>query len=302
MSINELLALAKLIRDEQKTGANTHFRIGTTLEEIIKAIPSNVLTSYDDTEPSDATVFSALRTILEVTTRSISKTEDDTAEGIITFLKGLKSDEIASIESSIGALGTGFRLWIQDGKSNLEIDKLTVRSGILTDAQKSVLALLEKDSTGKLKIDADVYSTGALSAYGAGSTEPSGGATSLGQLVNVEDSADDEDAAPQELVKEGSTWNKKLYDHIRKAICNSNGLPTETNMGYLSRVTTSFRYVGLSVVLKRASGSTYIRYEFMDGIQDSNFVEAEYANGYNTLSTRIEEIGNTLKNFDIGTY
>ncbi|MFA7123987.1 MAG: hypothetical protein WC212_08110, partial [Candidatus Delongbacteria bacterium] len=101
----------------------------------------------------------------------------------------------------------------------------------LTQKQRDALELLEKDSNGRLKINADLYSTGGVSAYGPGSTESTGGATSLGQLVNVAPSADDADDAPQELVKEGSTWKKKLYDHIRKAICDGNGLPTETNTG-----------------------------------------------------------------------
>jgi hypothetical protein len=132
----------------------------------------------------------------------------------------------------------------------------------------------------------------------------------MGGLSNVEATADLDEVAPKVLVKEGATWKVKLHDHIRKAICDSNGIPTETATGYLLRVDSKFRYVGLSAVLKRVlEGVTqYIRYEFVDGILDSNFIAMEYANDFNGGLTRgasaeiVKTLHGLVMNIDPGTF
>jgi len=100
----------------------------------------------------------------------------------------------------------------------------------------------------------------------------------LGALTNIEDTVDVVDTQAQVIVKEGTTWKKKLYDHVRRAIADLNGLPIETAIQYLSRVTAEYRYIGLSVVLKL--DDEFIRYEFADGITDENFQPLALANDF----------------------
>lgn len=103
-----------------------------------------VIGENDVTPETDSNVYSARRT----RNNFLSKTEDDVAQGIIRFVKGLKfgakavdnplgisSDGIATLKEVVsaafrsGALGSGFKLGDYDGGSDsyLEVDRLLVR-------------------------------------------------------------------------------------------------------------------------------------------------------------------------------
>lgn len=103
-----------------------------------------VIGENDVTPETDSNVYSARRT----RNNFLSKTEDDIAQGIIRFVKGLKfgakavdnplgisSDGIATLKEvvsaafSSGALGSGFKLgdYNGSGDSYLEVDRLLVR-------------------------------------------------------------------------------------------------------------------------------------------------------------------------------
>lgn len=103
-----------------------------------------VIGENDVTPETDSNVYSARRT----RNNFLSKIEDDIAQGIIRFVKGLKfgakavdnplgisSDGIATLKEVVsaafrsGALGSGFKLgeYNADGDSYLEVDRLLVR-------------------------------------------------------------------------------------------------------------------------------------------------------------------------------
>lgn len=103
-----------------------------------------VIGENDVTPETDSNVYSARRT----RNNFLSKTEDDIAQGIIRFVKGLKfgakavdnplgisSDGIATLKEIVsaafrsGALGSGFKLgdYNGSGDSYLEVDRLLVR-------------------------------------------------------------------------------------------------------------------------------------------------------------------------------
>lgn len=103
-----------------------------------------VIGENDVTPETDSNVYSARRT----RNNFLSKTEDDVAQGIIRFVKGLKfgakavdnplgisSDGIATLKEVVsaafrsGALGSGFKLgdYNEGGDSYLEVDRLLVR-------------------------------------------------------------------------------------------------------------------------------------------------------------------------------
>ena len=105
--LNNLLQQAVVIRDERKIMANTANRVGSLLVEIVKAL--NL--------PDDF----------------LSRVDDDTAEGIITFLRGLVSKGLARLDggAEFGAFisgmigGTGGAI---DSRGNAEFESVTVRS------------------------------------------------------------------------------------------------------------------------------------------------------------------------------
>lgn len=94
---------------------------------------ANMIKEADLTVLSDDNFLSSLRTILEITNRAISKTKDDTASGLITFLKGLVSNEVSQfkkglevgdfIKSLYAGKGAGI-----DKDGNAEVESLRVRS------------------------------------------------------------------------------------------------------------------------------------------------------------------------------
>lgn len=114
----------------------------------------SILRSWDSGDITDYKVFSALRTVKEILNRAISRVNDDTAAGVITFLKGLLIgkkghgisvsdsgavtavfDELKNLFSLVspdfvsGDLGNGFLLKYdpKTGRSYLEVDDLLVR-------------------------------------------------------------------------------------------------------------------------------------------------------------------------------
>lgn len=79
----------------------------------------SILRSWDSGDITDYKVFSALRTVKEILNRAISRVNDDTAAGVITFLKGLYIGKY-----SPGFLGTGASI---DEKGYAEMTGLTLR-------------------------------------------------------------------------------------------------------------------------------------------------------------------------------
>lgn len=91
-----------------------------------------VIKKGEPTLPTDENVFSSLRALAEIDDKALSKLKPDTAEKLIKFLEGIealnvRTDDVKSNEYSAGALGSGMRLWMQDGQSFGEIDNLMVR-------------------------------------------------------------------------------------------------------------------------------------------------------------------------------
>ncbi|WP_249180172.1 collagen-like protein, partial [Bacteroides pyogenes] len=54
----------------------------------------DILKSWDEREPNDYRVFSALRILKEIRQKALSRLENDQASGVITFLEGLVSEEV----------------------------------------------------------------------------------------------------------------------------------------------------------------------------------------------------------------
>ena len=88
-----------------------------------------IITTNDLTEASDKNVFSALRTILEISSRALSKQKEDTTEFLLRLMGGILTNNIESEGFTTGALGTGFLIKRdpQTGKSYIEVDELFVR-------------------------------------------------------------------------------------------------------------------------------------------------------------------------------
>ncbi|MCE9106561.1 hypothetical protein [Bacteroides pyogenes] len=91
------------------------------LERQQKETAIDILKSWDEREINDYRVFSALRALKELESR-LSRRGDDTAAGLITFLKGLQFGEFAP-----GLSGYGGKI---DGSGNAELESLVVRSFI----------------------------------------------------------------------------------------------------------------------------------------------------------------------------
>ena len=90
------------------------------LKTLLAAILS-VISSTDTTTPAaDNNVFSALRTLVEIANRAISKTKEDTAAELITFEKGLQIGPAFAP----GYTGMGGNI---DEKGNAELESLTLR-------------------------------------------------------------------------------------------------------------------------------------------------------------------------------
>ncbi len=85
----------------------------------------DVIKTMDTKTPSDWNVFSALKSLAMF----LRKDRDDTASGIITFLKGLLSDNIQSRDFATGPFGTGYivKRDPKTGKSYIEADEIYIR-------------------------------------------------------------------------------------------------------------------------------------------------------------------------------
>lgn len=107
--LNNLLQQATVIRDEKKIMANTANRVGSLLVDIVKA--------------------------LGLPDEYLSRVKDDTAAGLIRFLKGLIADELSRFKGGaefgefISGMMTGIGAAI-DGRGNAEFQSITSRTSI----------------------------------------------------------------------------------------------------------------------------------------------------------------------------
>ena len=104
--LNSLIQAATRIRDEKQTGANTAYRVGS----LLLALCQNSSPSID-----------------YLNQYFLRKDQEDAAQEIITFLKGLVSNLVQSEGFSMGEFGSGFILKNDKDGSYLEIDRLLVR-------------------------------------------------------------------------------------------------------------------------------------------------------------------------------
>jgi len=144
-----------------------------------------VLEKYDERPFTDKNVLSSLRTLKEIAENAVSKKLNDTAAGLITFLKGIKLGDFVQGKSGAniddlgnaeflttvirellrstkfvdGMFGEGWQLWIDKitGLSNLTIDKATIRQTLvalelLIETVRSVRGqLVVSAANGKIK-------------------------------------------------------------------------------------------------------------------------------------------------------
>ena len=101
-----------------------------------------VLKTGDPEKPSDYNVFSALRALAEISTRALSRKNDDTASGLITFIKGIISEAVSIFRKGvrfgnfvtglIGGSGGAVTVDEKTGKTVLEVDKAIFREEMIT--------------------------------------------------------------------------------------------------------------------------------------------------------------------------
>lgn len=101
-----------------------------------------VLKTGDPEKPSDYNVFSALRALAEISTRALSRKNDDTASGLITFIKGIISEAVSIfrkgvrfghfVTGMIGGSGGAVTVDEKTGKTVLEVDKAIFREEMVT--------------------------------------------------------------------------------------------------------------------------------------------------------------------------
>ena len=128
------------------TDPNSHSHLNkrvldTITQEMLDNALREILGVESTEEVTDENFFSALRTLKEILDNNevlkglfLSKTNNDTAQGFIQFLKGISVEELATLTQGLeignytsGLLGSGAALKMKDGLSELEVDKLTVR-------------------------------------------------------------------------------------------------------------------------------------------------------------------------------
>lgn len=95
---------------------------------VIPVVQGNPLDNYK------ISVANLLKLVPNLNKEYLSKINDDTAEGFIEFLKGISVEELATFVQGLevgnyapGMLGSGAALKMNNGISELEVDKLTVR-------------------------------------------------------------------------------------------------------------------------------------------------------------------------------
>lgn len=116
-----------------------------------------VLKTGDSQEPSEYNVFSALRSVLEMSVRSLSRKYDDTAFGIITFVKGFVSNAVSAFMKGAkfgnfvaGKDGKGGAITVDEttNRTNLEMDE-----GLFRDKVESALVNSDKATTLNLVVE-----------------------------------------------------------------------------------------------------------------------------------------------------
>ena len=101
---------------------------------LASALP-DIVRSWENTKPTDNNLFSALKVLKEIEEKAISRKKDDTASGLITFLKGLCSHGTAKaldgfevgefIDSMVAGKGAGI---FPDGR--MQLSRLEVRDSL----------------------------------------------------------------------------------------------------------------------------------------------------------------------------
>jgi hypothetical protein len=147
--------------------------------------PLDILKSWDGRAANDYRVLSALRSIMEIQRRAISKTANDETEGLIKFLQGLESGAYSAGESGAsiddegnaeflsavirgilrstvftdGLTGEGFALWKDAaGLANLTLDRLTVRQTmtvmelLISKVRSTGGQIIVSAANGKIKV------------------------------------------------------------------------------------------------------------------------------------------------------
>lgn len=146
LNINEIIARSQGIKAETQINSITPARVGELLEALALLIKAGVIDAggniifplvkeNDATAASDANVFTALRSLKEINdaidafnllidNKYLSKIDNDTAQGLITFLQGIDVKKVQSLLFSTGLLGKGF-LINEDGHA--EFDSVEIR-------------------------------------------------------------------------------------------------------------------------------------------------------------------------------
>ena len=100
-------------------------RIGVTNDVGIYLIRAK----YDQTQPTDYNAYSAAA----ADEKFLSRKKNDTAEGIITFAKGILANTLSSKKFVSGNEGKGHSTWIDDdGVSHTEVDQVKARKTVVT--------------------------------------------------------------------------------------------------------------------------------------------------------------------------
>lgn len=116
-----------------------------------------VLKSGDPQEPSEYNVFSALRSVLEMSVRSLSRKYDDTAFGVITFIKGFVSNAVSAFMKGArfgnfvaGKDGSGGAISVDEttNRTSLEMDE-----GLFRDKVESALVNSDKVTTVNMVVE-----------------------------------------------------------------------------------------------------------------------------------------------------
>lgn len=104
-----------------------------------------IIKTDDLTAASDANLFSALRTLKEIETRSLSKMYEDTTNYLLKLLGGIISPSLTSPDFVSGMSGAGFAVQRNaDGTTYAEVDRLLVRM----KAAFQMLEILKTDIAG----------------------------------------------------------------------------------------------------------------------------------------------------------
>lgn len=104
----------------------------TYVKTLVSSLP-DIVKSWETTKLTDSNILSALRVLLEIARHAISKEHDDKAEGIVTFMRGLISNDVVKaklgaefgdfVNSMIAGKGAGI-----DERGNTQVESLEVRS------------------------------------------------------------------------------------------------------------------------------------------------------------------------------